>query len=133
MCLYIIQYYVHRYFYIFIYEYIKICTHLHLYIIYIYVIEIYFIIISIISIIISSIIIIFPTGIPVYSVSWAPDSDKVLFTSGKQLIIKPLQPNAKVLQVLMSSLINQIDFDKEKSRNLSVAVENLILMQIFVL
>ncbi|XP_032924268.1 intraflagellar transport protein 80 homolog [Catharus ustulatus] len=37
-------------------------------------------------------------GAPVYSVSWAPDSDKVLFTSGKQLIIKPLQPNAKVLQ-----------------------------------
>uniref|UniRef100_A0A8C5ILX9 Intraflagellar transport 80 n=1 Tax=Junco hyemalis TaxID=40217 RepID=A0A8C5ILX9_JUNHY len=37
-------------------------------------------------------------GTPVYSVSWAPDSDKVLFTSGQQLIIKPLQPNAKVLQ-----------------------------------
>ncbi|XP_066181776.1 intraflagellar transport protein 80 homolog [Sylvia atricapilla] len=37
-------------------------------------------------------------GTPVYSVSWAPDSDKVLYTSGKQLIIKPLQPNAKVLQ-----------------------------------
>lgn len=37
-------------------------------------------------------------GSPVYSVSWAPDSDKVLYTSGKQLIIKPLQPNAKVLQ-----------------------------------
>ncbi|KAF2978760.1 hypothetical protein EK904_012369, partial [Melospiza melodia maxima] len=36
---------------------------------------------------------------PVYSVSWAPDSDKVLYTSGQQLIIKPLQPNAKVLQV----------------------------------
>ncbi|XP_041261975.1 intraflagellar transport protein 80 homolog isoform X2 [Onychostruthus taczanowskii] len=38
------------------------------------------------------------TGTPVYSVSWAPDSDKVLYTSGQQLIIKPLQPNAKVLQ-----------------------------------
>ncbi|NXG95712.1 IFT80 protein, partial [Loxia leucoptera] len=37
-------------------------------------------------------------GTPVYSVSWAPDSDKVLYTSGQQLIIKPLQPNAKVLQ-----------------------------------
>ncbi|NWH89506.1 IFT80 protein, partial [Aegithalos caudatus] len=37
-------------------------------------------------------------GTPVYSVSWAPDSDKILYTSGKQLIIKPLQPNAKVLQ-----------------------------------
>ncbi|NWV07561.1 IFT80 protein, partial [Ptilonorhynchus violaceus] len=37
-------------------------------------------------------------GTPVYSVSWGPDSDKVLYTSGKQLIIKPLQPNAKLLQ-----------------------------------
>uniref|UniRef100_A0A2K6FTH6 Intraflagellar transport protein 80 homolog n=1 Tax=Propithecus coquereli TaxID=379532 RepID=A0A2K6FTH6_PROCO len=37
-------------------------------------------------------------GIPVYSVAWGPDSEKVLFTAGKQLIIKPLQPNAKVLQ-----------------------------------
>uniref|UniRef100_A0A7M4ELG6 Intraflagellar transport 80 n=1 Tax=Crocodylus porosus TaxID=8502 RepID=A0A7M4ELG6_CROPO len=38
-------------------------------------------------------------GTPVYSVAWSPDSGKVLYTSGKQLIIKPLQPNAKVLQV----------------------------------
>nr|XP_032620708.1 intraflagellar transport protein 80 homolog isoform X3 [Chelonoidis abingdonii] len=37
-------------------------------------------------------------GTPVYSVAWGPDSEKVLYTSGKQLIIKPLQPNAKVLQ-----------------------------------
>ncbi|XP_050164349.1 intraflagellar transport protein 80 homolog isoform X1 [Myiozetetes cayanensis] len=37
-------------------------------------------------------------GSPVYSVAWGPDSEKVLYTSGKQLIIKPLQPNAKVLQ-----------------------------------
>ncbi|NXG16344.1 IFT80 protein, partial [Grallaria varia] len=37
-------------------------------------------------------------GTPVYSVAWGPDSEKVLFTSGKLLIIKPLQPNAKVLQ-----------------------------------
>nr|XP_009920670.1 PREDICTED: intraflagellar transport protein 80 homolog isoform X3 [Haliaeetus albicilla] len=37
-------------------------------------------------------------GTPVYSVAWGPDSGKVLYTSGKQLIIKPLQPNAKVLQ-----------------------------------
>ncbi|NWV82152.1 IFT80 protein, partial [Dasyornis broadbenti] len=35
---------------------------------------------------------------PVSNISWAPGSDKVLFTSGKQLIIKPLQPNAKALQ-----------------------------------
>ncbi|NWI87343.1 IFT80 protein, partial [Pitta sordida] len=37
-------------------------------------------------------------GCPVYSVAWAPDSEKVLFPAGKQLIIKPLQPSAKVLQ-----------------------------------
>ncbi|XP_028818647.1 intraflagellar transport protein 80 homolog isoform X2 [Denticeps clupeoides] len=37
-------------------------------------------------------------GSPVYSVAWAPDSDRVLYTSGKQLIIKPLQPSSKVLQ-----------------------------------
>ncbi|KAJ1088022.1 hypothetical protein NDU88_001181 [Pleurodeles waltl] len=37
-------------------------------------------------------------GTPVYSVAWGPDSEKLIYTSGKQLIIKPLQPNAKVLQ-----------------------------------
>ncbi|KAM4566832.1 intraflagellar transport protein 80 homolog [Odontesthes bonariensis] len=37
-------------------------------------------------------------GSPVYSVAWGPDSDRILYTSGRQLIIKPLQPSAKVLQ-----------------------------------
>ncbi|XP_013923421.1 PREDICTED: intraflagellar transport protein 80 homolog [Thamnophis sirtalis] len=37
-------------------------------------------------------------GTPIYSVAWGPDSEKIIYTSGKQLIIKPLQPNAKVLQ-----------------------------------
>ncbi|XP_062901919.1 intraflagellar transport protein 80 homolog isoform X1 [Mobula hypostoma] len=37
-------------------------------------------------------------GTPVYSVAWGPNSDKILYTSGRQLIIKPLQPSAKVLQ-----------------------------------
>ncbi|XP_048121196.1 intraflagellar transport protein 80 homolog [Alosa alosa] len=37
-------------------------------------------------------------GSPVYSVAWGPDSDRILYTSGKQLIIKPLQPSSKVLQ-----------------------------------
>ncbi|KAH0624120.1 hypothetical protein JD844_007514 [Phrynosoma platyrhinos] len=37
-------------------------------------------------------------GTPIYSVAWGPDAEKILYTSGKQLIIKPLQPNAKVLQ-----------------------------------
>ncbi|XP_070538600.1 intraflagellar transport protein 80 homolog [Ptychodera flava] len=38
------------------------------------------------------------TTTPVYSVSWGPDSDQVLFTNSKQLIIKSLQANAKPLQ-----------------------------------
>ncbi|KAL0592749.1 Intraflagellar transport protein 80-like protein, partial [Plecturocebus cupreus] len=42
------------------------------------------------------------TGTPVYSVAWGPDSENVLYTAGKQLIIKPLQPNAKVLQSFIS-------------------------------
>lgn len=37
-------------------------------------------------------------GMPVYSVAWAPDSGRVLYTSGRQLVVKPLQPNSKVLQ-----------------------------------
>ncbi|XP_030599501.1 intraflagellar transport protein 80 homolog [Archocentrus centrarchus] len=37
-------------------------------------------------------------GSPVYSVAWGPDSDRILYTSGRQLIIKPLQPSAKVIQ-----------------------------------
>ncbi|ELT91803.1 hypothetical protein CAPTEDRAFT_169559 [Capitella teleta] len=35
---------------------------------------------------------------PVYSIAWGPDSDQVLYTNGKQLIIKPIQPNAKPSQ-----------------------------------
>lgn len=37
-------------------------------------------------------------GSPVYSVAWGPDSDRILYTSGRQLTIKPLQPCAKVIQ-----------------------------------
>ncbi|XP_077053458.1 intraflagellar transport protein 80 homolog [Siphateles boraxobius] len=37
-------------------------------------------------------------GTPVYSVAWAPDSGRVLYTSGRQLVVKPLQPSSKVLQ-----------------------------------
>jgi hypothetical protein len=35
----------------------------------------------------------------VYGVAWGPDSDQVLFTNGKQLVIKSLQPNAKPTMV----------------------------------
>mmetsp|Transcript_39397 Transcript_39397/g.47784 ORF Transcript_39397/g.47784 Transcript_39397/m.47784 type:complete len:763 (-) Transcript_39397:804-3092(-) len=33
----------------------------------------------------------------VYSVAWGPDSDQVLYSSGKELLIKPLQPSSKQL------------------------------------
>ena len=35
------------------------------------------------------------TGTSVYGVAWGPDSDQVLFTNGRQLVIKSLQANAK--------------------------------------
>lgn len=38
--------------------------------------------------------------VPVYGAAWAPDSDAVIYTSGYNLIIKPLAPNSKPIQVL---------------------------------
>ncbi|XP_071949361.1 intraflagellar transport protein 80 homolog [Antedon mediterranea] len=38
------------------------------------------------------------TGTPVYSISWSPDSNQVLLTNSKQLIIKSLQANVKPVQ-----------------------------------
>ncbi|XP_006818726.1 intraflagellar transport protein 80 homolog, partial [Saccoglossus kowalevskii] len=38
------------------------------------------------------------SGTSVYSVAWGPDSDQVLFTNSKQLIIKSLLANAKPMQ-----------------------------------
>ncbi|GAA6099320.1 intraflagellar transport protein 80 homolog isoform X1, partial [Tachysurus ichikawai] len=35
---------------------------------------------------------------PVYSVAWGPDSDRILYTFGRQLVIKPLQPSSKSVQ-----------------------------------
>ncbi|XP_062521440.1 intraflagellar transport protein 80 homolog [Corticium candelabrum] len=35
------------------------------------------------------------TSSPVYAVAWAPDSDQVLYSSDKHLVIKPLQPSQK--------------------------------------
>ncbi|XP_077396712.1 intraflagellar transport protein 80 homolog isoform X2 [Festucalex cinctus] len=37
-------------------------------------------------------------GSPVYSVAWGPDSERILYTLGRHLVIKPLQPSAKVIQ-----------------------------------
>ena len=42
------------------------------------------------------------SALPVYSIAWHPDSDQVLYTNGKQLVIKPIQPNAKANQVIFS-------------------------------
>eukprot|EP00227_Mantoniella_beaufortii_P020105 CAMPEP_0197575096 /NCGR_PEP_ID=MMETSP1326-20131121/609_1 /TAXON_ID=1155430 /ORGANISM="Genus nov. species nov., Strain RCC2288" /LENGTH=759 /DNA_ID=CAMNT_0043137801 /DNA_START=154 /DNA_END=2433 /DNA_ORIENTATION=+ len=36
--------------------------------------------------------------VPMYCVSWAPDGDQVLFGSGKELFIKPLNPGSKTLK-----------------------------------
>lgn len=33
-----------------------------------------------------------------YSASWSPDCDSVLYTAGKSLVIKPLQPSTKPTQ-----------------------------------
>ena len=37
-------------------------------------------------------------GTPVYSAYWSPDMDHVLYSSGKSLVIKPLQPGSKPSQ-----------------------------------
>ncbi|XP_045601736.1 intraflagellar transport protein 80 homolog [Procambarus clarkii] len=37
-------------------------------------------------------------SVPVYGAAWAPDSDAVLYTTGTNLIIKPLAPNSKPIQ-----------------------------------
>ncbi|XP_042903024.1 intraflagellar transport protein 80 homolog [Parasteatoda tepidariorum] len=38
------------------------------------------------------------TSFPIYSLAWGPNSDQILHTSSRQLVIKPLQPNSKPLQ-----------------------------------
>ena len=35
---------------------------------------------------------------PIYAVCWSPDSDQIVFTNGKHLAIRPLQPSAKQTQ-----------------------------------
>ncbi|GIX75577.1 intraflagellar transport protein 80 homolog [Caerostris extrusa] len=35
---------------------------------------------------------------PVYSLAWGPNSDQILYTLSRMLVIKPLQPNSKPLQ-----------------------------------
>ena len=45
-----------------------------------------------------TIIIIIIVAIPVYSATWSPDRQQVLYTTGKSLVIKPLQPSLKPSQ-----------------------------------
>lgn len=37
-------------------------------------------------------------AIPVYAASWSPDSNQVIYTNSKSLIIKSLQPSIKPVQ-----------------------------------
>ncbi|XP_034024184.1 intraflagellar transport protein 80 homolog [Thalassophryne amazonica] len=58
-------------------------------------------------------------GFPVYSVAWGPDSDRILYTEGGQLVIKPLQPSSKVIQwKAHKGIILKVDWN---------SVNNLIL------
>lgn len=41
-------------------------------------------------------------GYPVYSVAWSPNNDSILFTNGRNLIIKPLQPAQKPTTVRLN-------------------------------
>uniref|UniRef100_A0A8C5PNY8 Intraflagellar transport protein 80 homolog n=1 Tax=Leptobrachium leishanense TaxID=445787 RepID=A0A8C5PNY8_9ANUR len=60
------------------------------------------------------------TGSPVYSVAWAPDSEQILYPLGKQLVIKPLQPNSKVTQwKAHDGVILNVDWNSVNDRILS--------------
>eukprot|EP00002_Diphylleia_rotans_P010897 TRINITY_DN2155_c0_g1_i7.p1 TRINITY_DN2155_c0_g1~~TRINITY_DN2155_c0_g1_i7.p1 ORF type:complete len:666 (-),score=114.98 TRINITY_DN2155_c0_g1_i7:671-2668(-) len=41
---------------------------------------------------------IFQSSNPVYSLCWSPNSDSIIFTSGKEICIKPLQSSSKTVQ-----------------------------------
>jgi len=45
---------------------------------------------------------------PVYAVAWSPDSDHILYTTGKQLVIKPIQPTAKPNSVCLSATVDAL-------------------------
>lgn len=56
-------------------------------------------------------------GTPVYSVAWSPDSDHILHSSGKQLVIKPLQAAAKPVQVHQTSYMYRLPHMTMTSKN----------------
>ncbi|TPX52368.1 hypothetical protein CcCBS67573_g09888 [Chytriomyces confervae] len=37
------------------------------------------------------------SGYPIYSVAWSPDNDSILYTNGRNLVVKPIQPASKPL------------------------------------
>ncbi|XP_065841132.1 intraflagellar transport protein 80 homolog [Oscarella lobularis] len=48
---------------------------------------------------------------PVYGVAWSPDSDHVLYTNDKQMVIKPLQPSMKpIIWKAHENLILKVDW-----------------------
>lgn len=58
--------------------------------------------------------------VPVYSAAWSPDSDRVVHTYGKQLIIKPLQPQAKTEQwKAHDGVVLQVDWNVLNGRIIS--------------
>ncbi|XP_068173450.1 intraflagellar transport protein 80 homolog [Antennarius striatus] len=61
-------------------------------------------------------------GSAVYSVAWGPNSDRILYTLGRQLVIKPLQPSAKVIQwKAHDGLILKVDWNSVNDLILSGA------------
>lgn len=52
------------------------------------------------------------TSVPVYSAAWSPDSSAVLYTQGRSLVIKPLNPSAKTEQwKAHDGIILQVDWN----------------------
>ena len=52
-------------------------------------------------------------ALPVYACAWNGNCDQVLYTNGKQLVIKPLQPGATVEQVPSSWQLSILQFGSE--------------------
>ena len=55
-----------------------------------------------------------------YSVAWSPDSDHILHSSGKQLVIKPLQAAAKPVQVHQTSYMYRLLYMTITSKSMTI-------------
>ncbi|KAI9344345.1 WD40-repeat-containing domain protein [Obelidium mucronatum] len=52
------------------------------------------------------------SGYPIYSVAWSPDNDSVLYTNGRNLVIKPIQPASKpILWKAHDGVILKVDWN----------------------